>query len=202
MQINQSKLISETIKQIFPVLFPFTVHIYPNPTNRNITVHIYPDPTNRNITVHIYPDPTNRKITVHIYPDPTSRNITVHIYPNPTSRNITTHISKTSGQPTEPINTQLLLHPTCYPTKPSLYNSTVMYINLVPTFTLEHIINKLRLKPFQAYFEIQQYYNKCYRLRPDVTVKVTVRIKVKFAVKVKVKQSNYRPGQALSFPGG
>jgi hypothetical protein len=37
--------------------------------------------------------------------------LTVHIYPDPTSRNITMHISKTSGRPTELINTQLLLHP-------------------------------------------------------------------------------------------
>jgi hypothetical protein len=71
-----------------------------------------------------------------------------------------------------------------------------MYINWVQKFTLEPIINKWRFKPFQAYFEIQQYYNKCYRLHSDVAVRVSVR------VKVKVKQSHYWPGQPMSVPEG
>jgi hypothetical protein len=33
-------------------------------------------------------------------------------------------------------------------------------------------------------------------------VKVKVKVKVKLKVKIKVKQSPYRPGQALSVPGG
>ena len=40
------------------------------------------------------------------------------------------------------------------------------------------------------------------KVKLKVKVKVKVRVMVKVKVKVKVKQSHYRPGEAVSFPGG